>query len=69
MPRKVRETSAVRDVGVVKTRILGFYAVKGAVEVGGFNSNFGNKISVYVSGEGSWIALSGAGKEGFVDEG
>ena len=68
MPGKAGKASAMCGVRIVKTWILGFDTVEGTIEVGCFDSDFRDKIAVYVSGEGCRIALSWSGKEGLVNE-
>lgn len=50
MPGKAGQASAMRGVGVVQTRVLSLYTVKGAVEVGCFDSDFRDEVTIYVSG-------------------
>jgi hypothetical protein len=69
VPGKAGESSAVLGVGVVKAGVLGFYTVKGAIEICRFDSHFRNEIAIYVSGESRRVALPGSRKESFVNEG
>lgn len=69
MPGKAGESSAVWGVGVVKSGVLGFYAVQSAVEISRLNSDFRDEVTAYVGGEGRRVALPGSGEESSVYEG
>lgn len=56
-------------LGVVEPWVLRFDAVQGAVERGGFHSDFGYEVARDVSREGGGVVRFGGGEEVAVDEG